>query len=396
MEKYYDNIFEKVFDVHEAELWYKARNYVMEELSPIDRYREDDKKTEKDGISLDCDKHVHILVDSIEDEMIAVVRQLCLIVHYPNFKEEDGSNRTVITFCLESISSDVLLQIKGLGNLLNHCIYTVEGKDGRTLINNNHHRNDHLPLDIEFEFLKCKITDIKKEKNEIPVEIEYETVKKSFAKENQSSKGLDISKGMLVNMVYNTGATINNLPACDNENVARYSTALNVFCYNLKHEEIEKKWKESAEPNDDGSYRSLDIKNQLSSIFCADCFESRLKGILDTKKKTIYEYLLFDFDTVMEKLRDQNTINALVRCEHARWNVERLIMGYEPLSKEELYDIECCFGQERRDKIKKYKKNFKHIDLCSNKNLRRLNPADVKYDYFLMLAMPQIVLSSIR
>lgn len=396
MEKYFDKIFEKLFDANEAQLWYKARHFVMDELSPIDRYRDKDKKGERESISSDCDKHVHIVVDSIEEEMIAVVRQICLLAHYPNFNEEDGSNRTKITFCLASLSCDDLLQIKGLGNLLNHCICSVEGKEGRTRINYSQHRNDYLPLDIKFEFLECKITDVKPEKNEILTTIENERVKASFAQYTTFKEGIDISKGMLVNMVYNTGATIDNLPACDNDNVARYSTALNVFCYNLKHEEIEKKWKECAEPQYDGSYKPWDIKNQLSSIFCADCFESRLKGILDTEKKTVCEYLLNNFETVMEKLRDQKTLNALVRCEHARWNVERLIMGFKPLEKEELFEIECLFGQERKDKIKKYKKNFKHIDLCSNKNLRRLNPADVKYDYFLMLAMPQIVLSSIR
>lgn len=396
MEKYFDKIFEKVFDTREAELWYKARHYVLEELSPIDRYKDEDKKEEIDGISSGCSKHIHIIVDSIDEKMIAVVRQICLIVHYPNFNEETGCNRTIITFCLDSLPQNTLLRIKGFGNLLNHCRCTIDGKERRIQINYNDYQNDYLPLDIEFEFLKCKIDDIESDKNEIRREIEYNTVKESFDKYNPQKEGIDISKGMLVNMVYCTGATIDNLPACDNENVARYSTALNVFCYNLKHEEIEKKWKESAKPKGDGSYKPLDIKNQLSSIFCADCFESRLKGILDTKKKTVYEYLFNDFETVMAKLCDQNTINTLVRCEHSRWNVERLIMGYSPLSKEELYDIECCFGKERKNKIRNYKNNFKHIDICSSKNLQRLNPADVKFDYFLMLAMPQIILSSIR
>lgn len=391
MEKYFDKIFEKVFDAHEADLWYKARHFVMEEFSPIDK----DNKKKIDGISYDCKDHLHIVVDSIEEEMIAVVRQICLLAHYPNFKEEDGSNRTVITFCLDRVDKGIEKYIKGLGNLMNHIRCRVSSTEGYYLVNYNSYQNDYLPLDIEFEFLKCKITDVKSEKNDILKKIYYKTVKESFDINIPSKDGIDISKGMLVNMVYNTGASIENLPACDNENVARYSTALNVFCYNLKHEEIEKAWKNNAKIQDDGSYRELDIKNQLSSIFCADCFESRLKGILDTQKKTVYEHLLFDFETVMEKLRDQNIINLLVKCEHTRWNVERLIMGYKPLEKEELFEIECCFGQERKGKIKAYKNSCRHIDLCSNKNLRRINPADVKYDYFLMLAMPQIVLSSI-
>lgn len=391
MEKYFDNIFEKVFDAHEAELWYKARDYVMNRVLPID----------DDGIGPDDDKHVHIVAEGIEEKMQAVVRQLCLLAHYPNFDEASGANRTVITFCTKKETKLNALETNIFGELL-QCIQRNQGETPEKQAEIER-QNNYFPLDIRFEFTKTDIKEFEKQKKEQTNKDEYIKIIKNsdvnefFEKDSKLTKeGIDVSTGMLVNMVYSTGATIDNLPACDNENVARYSTALNVFCYNLKHEEIEKKWKESAKPKKDGSYKPLDIKNQLSSIFCADCFEPRLKGILDTKKKTVYEYVLNDFETVMETIRDQKTINALVRCEHARWNVERLIMGFEPLKKEELFEIECLFGQEKKDKIRKYKNIFKHIDLCSNKNLRRLNPADVKYDYFLVLAMPQIVLSTIR
>lgn len=395
MGKYIDKIFEKVFDAHEAELWYQARDYVMNRVLPID----------EGGIGPRSDKHVHIVVDSIEENMLVVVRQLCLLAHYPNFDEASGANRTVITFCTKK--EDFLNEVyktEIFGKLLSLCEWVIKDEEGKVLDKQvfDKTKNDYFPLDIEFEFTKQDITELEELKKKNTNKNEYITIIKSpnvddfFNDKSKLTNSIDISKGMLVNMVYNTGATIDNLPACDNENIARYSTALNVFCYNLKHEEIEKKWKESAKVQNDGSYKELDIKNQLSSIFCADCFESRLRGILDTKDKTVNEYLLNDFESVMEKLREQDTINALVRCEHARWNVERLIMGFEPLSEKELYDIECCFGQERKSKIKKYKGKLKHIDLCSNKNLRRLNPSDVKYDYFLMLAMPQIVLSSIK
>lgn len=390
MEKYCDNIFDKLYTAHEAELWYKARHFVMEELRPID------KDEYNDGISPCCCKHVHIVVDSIDEKMIAVVRQICLLAHYPNFNEEDGSNCTIITFCLESVPDDIMSKVKGLGNLLEYCKCTLYGKERKTQINYNPSQNDYLPLDIEFEFIEGKMDDFKKMQNDLLTKIEYKIVEESFKNYEPTKEGIDVTGGMLVNMVYSTGATINNLPACDNENIARYSTALNVFCYNLKSEEIKKTWKDCAEQQKDGTYREMDIKNQLSSIFCADCFDSRMKSFLDTPKKSVAEYLLYDFGAVMTQLRKQDTINALVRCEHARWNVEKLIMGFSPLNKQERYEIECLFGKQRNDKIKSLKKKFRHIDICSNMDLRRISPGDVKYDYFLMLAMPQILLSAIR
>lgn len=41
-----------------------------------------------------------------------------------------------------------------------------------------------------------------------------------------------------MNMVYTTGSDIDNLPASDYANIERYSIALNMFCYKLKHEVI--------------------------------------------------------------------------------------------------------------------------------------------------------------
>ena len=99
----------------------------------------------------------------------------------------------------------------------------------------------------------------------------------------------------------------------------------------------------------------------------------------------------------MKELCKKENITALACCEHARWNVEKLIMEFSPLSPEDWYKIECSFGTERNKivtKLKKAKENPKHIDLCSCRNLRRVNPANMKYDYFLMLAMPQIIISS--
>lgn len=68
-------------------------------------------------------------------------------------------------------------------------------------------------------------------------------------------------------------------------------------------------------------------------------------------------------------------------------------MGFAPLTMEDWYEIESCFGKERRNMIRELKKKGRHIDLCSYRDLRRVNPGDMKYDYFLMLAMPQIMRS---
>lgn len=233
-------------------------------------------------------------------------------------------------------------------------------------------------------------------KNKIKDEIVLTTIisQEDIASIGNVPQSIDISQGMLVNMAYHTGKPIDNLPPGDNDNFERYNTALNVFCYQLKFEHIVETWKSVVENKE---LHELNLKKQLSSIFCADCFRFHLRGILKTKGKSIVEYLLKDFDNVFKSIKKKETINALVRCEHSRWNVEKLILGYSPLTAEDHYKIETCFGEEKKKYTRDCKeKDLRHIDLCSNRDLRRLDPNSMKYDYFLMLAMPQILLSAYK
>lgn len=377
MEKYCEDLVSRLgLSDENVASWYKARHYVLDIMEPLDG----------NGIGLGSHDHVHVVVDELTPLTLAVIRQICLIAHYPNYNEETGSNKTIFTI-FDKYAENAYEQVRQccyLGNLLNHCRYTINGR-----LENE--ENETLPLDIEFEFLaNCKMP-----KSNTPcVFVKSEKVEDAVSGYNKFY--MDVTKGMLVNMVYNTGVDIDNLPACDNANIARYSTALNVFCYKLKAAIIRDTWLRDAGYNSDGSYNLTNVKNQLSSVFCGDCFASKLRSILGTKDMSIKEYLLCCFDKVNEKICVPQNIDALVRCEHARWNVEKLIMGFAPLLPEHWYQLESCFGVERKTLIKKWKKdsfNPIHIDLCSYKDLRRINPADMKYDYFLMLAMPQIMLA---
>ena len=87
---------------------------------------------------------------------------------------------------------------------------------------------------------------------------------------------------------------------------------------------------------------------------------------------------------------------ALSKSEHARWVVEKLIMGFRPLNEEERLEDETLSTnkkrrKEYRDSLKKNPAKLAHIDLCSYSDLRRVNPDDLKYDSFLMLAIPKIL-----
>ena len=128
------------------------------------------------------------------------------------------------------------------------------------------------------------------------------------------------------------------------------------------------------------------VKERLSNLFCSDCFESRCLSIL----------LCSNGDTKKERKIWEDNNRVLSRSEHARWVVEKLIMGYSPLSEEQRFKDESLFYDNKkktlyRKALKNDSKNPSHIDLCSYADLRRVNPADLKYDSFLMLAIPIIL-----
>ena len=71
-------------------------------------------------------------------------------------------------------------------------------------------------------------------------------------------------------------------------------------------------------------------------------------------------------------------------------------MGFRPLNNEERLNDESLAPYKTRrkgfrDSLKSDENKLAHIDLCSNADLRRVNPDDMKYDSFLMLAIPKIL-----
>ena len=132
------------------------------------------------------------------------------------------------------------------------------------------------------------------------------------------------------------------------------------------------------------------VKESLSNLFCADCFESRKKGIEKWREK---EQKKSDEKVKTEDAWEKFNM-ALSQSEHERWVVEKLIMGYRPYSDQERFQYESLFGEERKAFRKKLKNNASdpaHVDLCSYRDLRRISPDDLKYDSFLMLAIPKIL-----
>lgn len=340
--------------------WYKARAYVLDKLRDV-------------AIGPNSGEHLHVVVICDCPLMLSVARQVALSAHYANFEEHDAKgtltccNRTVIT--IVSQNENIVEELKKeeyLCNLLDLCKYSVFGV---APVNKDSY------LDIEFEIVKDwqgKETEFLKVMTAEDVEIVL------GGKEEQEIESIDTRKAVLANRMYKLGELIDNLPAEDIHCAHRYVMALDVFQHDLLRKPIE------------GEKRG----GVLSNVFCADCFESRAKGIKQYCEEKNKERAKNKEKKMKEEEAWEECNEALSKSEHARWVVEKLILGFRPLNDDERWEDERRFGSAKQDFRKQLKKRSKdpaHIDLCSYADLRRISPDDLKFDSFLMLAIPKIM-----
>ena len=342
--------------------WYWARAFVLDKLKDV-AYTPDSKD------------HLHVVVLGDSELMLSVVRQLALSAHYVNYVEYDEyddlkcDHRTVITIVSDRDDiKDKLCQEEYLYKLMEHCKYSLNGKV----------ENADSYIDIELNIVK-KGTAIHDENAKRITEDDVKGFVNLHIQEDICC--IDTRKAVWASRMYGLGDLIGNLPAEDIHCAHRYALALNVFQYKLLQDE----WRPLVNESD-WAKSQANVKRDLSNVFCADCFESRylaIKRYCEEKKMSETE--------AWEKNNE-----ALSISEHERWVVEKLIMGFSPLDKDERIKDERLFGNAKKQYRKALKCHQKesgtpHIDLCSYRDLRRVNPDDMTYDSFLMLAIPKIL-----
>lgn len=383
--------------------WYRARRYVLARMA-----------------DMDCNGKCsapHVVVEGMSPLMCSVVRHLVLVAHYPGFDEVKGCPRTRITILCRGMHTVEELEAAAAGLSAEEylCNYALMApRLFRKAPNEEPQQRDAvLPwLDVELEFVGVDKYSDYTEKCELrATDADVDTIVAAIPEDDLYV--IDTSKAVLANMVYWVGSDLENLPAADTTATKRYDLALNTLCYKKQRSKTNNAWKNAG-----------DVKGKLSNIFLADTFEARLRGLLAKeckahadklkKKPRFYKSALRDLwryregkmDLIAYASRHKRSLmrlvagelKALSRCEHSRWVAEKLVMGFRPLSAAEAYRLEGLFGADRAAFIKSLKKNVAdpaHIDLCSYAELRRISPADMKYDCLLVLAMPHLLVESL-
>lgn len=360
---------DKAFETSVVKSWYIARAYVLQ-----------DEQLKNVAFTHDSNEFLHVIIPNDTPQMLYLARQIALSAHYINFREEMGENAARTRITIISNNPNIKQELEKeeyLCNLPKFCNY-VDKEQGI--------ENKGSYIDIEIEIANCCPTD---EGNKNTIIINKESVNAFFYKYIDSSDDADIfkidtRKAVFASRMYELGGEIHNLPAEDIHCAKTYAMALDVY----QHEKL--KCLTDMVDSDKWSTMSLcRIKEHISNILCSDCFRSRFNCIKQCNNKS---------NSSLQRIWEQYN-EALSRSEHARWVTEKLILGYRPLNEDERYQDEILHvqfnGKQKkkifRDSLKRNDKDPAHIDLCSYTDLRRINPDDMKYDSFLMLAIPKIL-----
>jgi hypothetical protein len=380
-----------------------------------------------EGIAPNSQEHVHLVIVGMSKMGIALGQQALLQAHYPNFDETAANpKRTRVTF-IDTYADTEMAFFKGrytrLFELMRHrhidtTIQETYQKDWLDPLRNNE-KWQHLCdkganfLDVEVEFIKGSIEsdDVRSILSEIsaddrakvtiaicltqtyqaiaaslylPLEV-YDNVQEIWVYQREVS---DIIKSM---------TNLQKVSLAQNEwTDVPYQRYRNLKPFGMLYADIV-----------DDSIRTEQAK-LVNFVYEMGTTPSELlqKANEDWKRLPIHFRLsnLYFVDTIKQKLRsglhdsiDKHTMDALSRCEHNRWNMEKLLIGYSPCDSK-IYDE--LLGYLKKGMIKEYKSRKKelkklttkvHPDICSCNKLKTIDPDAISYDETLNAAIPDII-----
>lgn len=346
----------------------------------------------EDGITSTSKEYVHLIIIGMSRMGIAMGIEAAHIAHYPNYPT--NKVRTKITFIDENAKEEKEYFIGRFPQLfeLSHWQYkevetTEQGRNKIKTI-----REDKTPdveylggdfIDIEWEFINGNVANsaIQTYLKQAVLLTRKTTIAVCTPESSRNlSIALNLEKEIYENvlqiLVYNR---YNNamIEALENSNkktntiYSPYKNKLKAFgmaenCYSHKN------FKDSEF-----------LAPKILEIYKSTQEEDEKRRIAEQVSPIAWYWSnIYQANHLWTKLRcnrnedkTKDTIDIYAQVEHNRWNVERLLMQYRPLNKEEQEQV-------KGNKIKKQdkKREKAHLDICSNEKLREIDAEVIKYD----------------
>ena len=327
-----------------------------------------------DGINADSNKHVHLIIVGMNRMGTALAKEAAHLLHFPNFNEKTGANRTRITFIDDNADREMnffMGRLPGYFNIVSPVYYDLTN-DKAVIC--KYSQNQSSFLDVQFEFIKGRV-ESDSVRNWIREELKDENAIISIAiciSNPSQSLGMAL---YLPDEVYTRGRMALNKPwevmendqivnvfvrqektgalikafadaaksdSADNRRYANLypfgmideSFSLNyysnhlamafhyIYSYYFKYN----KCLPSSIPDVDGLteiWKELSTALQWSNLYLADSIEFKLRSVG------------LNFDTAKYAEISDAQIEDLAYTEHSRWNMEKLLLGYRALKTDE-------------------------------------------------------------
>ena len=337
-----------------------------------------------EGIKKDDDDYAHLVIVGMTRMGTALATQAALMAHYPNFVEKNI--RTKITLIDENADKGKNFYIDRYDRLFalsnwsyKEIVRSESGKDElKTVFNHTPVEFEHLGgdfLDVEWEFIQGSVAQLELQKYIEDCASKTHKMTIAICKDEPSRC----------------------LAAALNLEWKIYDNAMQVLVYNRYDEALIEQLK------NEGKYGiSSPFKNKLKAFgMVSKCFRKDILEDSDNLAKEFHRVYMNDENAEIKKLTDywsnvyvSNSLWTKLRCvkiekekivdkdkeilikvEHNRWNVEKLIMSYRHLEKEE-QDI----AKEDKEVKNQLKREMAHLDICSNKRLREIDEGVISSD----------------
>lgn len=343
------------------------------------------------GINKDAENQVHLVVVGMTRMGTALATQAALMAHYPNFVTK--GIRTKITLIDENADKEKNFYIDRYDRLFalsnwsyKEMVRSESGKDElKTVFTHTPMELEHLGgdfLDVEWEFIQGTVAQL-----ELQDYIEKSITEKTkmtiaICKDEPSrclAAALNLEwriyeKAMQV-LVYN-----------------RYDDALIEKLKNKKESEVYSPFKNKLKAfgmaskcfRKDILEDSDKLAKEFHKVYCTDKNGKIREEDVEIKKLTDYWSNVYVSNSLWTKLRCVKIENEeivdkdkkiLIKVEHNRWNVEKLIMSYRHLEKEEQDK-----AKEDKNVKNQYKREMAHLDICSNARLREIDKGVISSD----------------
>lgn len=423
------------FSFHE--IW--ARKVFVYGGDEIYKYRYLDQISSGTYINKDSEQSVHLIIVGMSKMGIAMALEAAQVCHYPNY--ETKGKKTRISFIDPEADVEQLFVAGRLSQLKNLSVWELADasspafKYQNSLSSKPESGEDWL--DVEWEFIKGRVeqesvrsymTDAVSDNNHIvsvaiclpkshqaiaaaiylPVTVHkkclqilvYQRISASLIRQLSSNKEGELANLIpfgMVDKAFSAGST-------DDTKAMKVS-----YAYDKLYEELCNMKKQSSDGVIDLSKPDININwdnvDYKFAMFNSESYRKapswRLKVVnrwssrfnansISTKLRSVNAHELKDREE-MEKVLT-NHLELLMRVEHNRWNIEKLIAGYRPYSAEELKDLPDYKTDRWEDDVDALKKGKAHIDLCRYSDLSKRDYNNISYDEVLIRAIPYIEL----